>query len=164
MKKTKGAKIPLDELKKQYDPFRKKYKLPSFSELNEDFDIEKAQDKETEVLLREFRREITDKVAAFLRFFELFLNPQAAPLFVLGMIKNLTLHDKENIARIYKELVALEIEAVNLDIRYVEKHEALFIKDSFKRWQALKPDLQRICNSLRKMQVNKTKVKKSYYG
>ena len=164
MKKTTSIKISINELKKQYEPFRKKYKLPIFSQLNEDFDIEKGQDKETELLLREFRREITDKVAAFLRFFELFLNPQTAPLFVLGMLKNLNLHDKELIEKIYKELVALEIEAVNLDIKYIEKNEAIFIKDSFRRWQILKPDLQKICNSLRKMQIKKTKTKRSYFG
>jgi hypothetical protein len=162
--KKQGAKVSLEELKKQYSPFQKKYKLPDFSKLNEDFDIEKAQEKETEFLLREIRREITDKVAAFLRFFELFLNPQAAPLFVLGMLKNLNLHEKEIIGKIYKELVALEIEAVNLDIKYNEIDEARFIKGSFKKWQGMKPELERIGNSLRKIQTKEPKGKRSYFG
>lgn len=164
MKNKKSVKVSLDELKNQYEPLRKKYGLPVFEKLNEDFDIEKAQDKETNYLLREFRREVTDKVAAFLRFFELFLNPQAAPLFVLGMLKNLSLHEKDIIMKIYKELVALEIEAVNLDIKYSEKTEAEFIKYSFKRWQILKPELEKIGNGLKRMQVKPSKNKRSYFG
>ena len=164
MKQKKGTKVSLDELKKQYEPLRKKYKLPSFNELNEDFDIEKSQEKETNFLLREIRREVTDKVAAFLRFFELFLNPQAAPLFVLGMLKNLTLHEKEIIGALYKELVALEIEAVNLDIRYDEKNEAKFIKNTFMKWQKLKPELEKVGVALRKIQTKEPKGKRSYFG
>lgn len=164
MKKEDKGCISLDELMKKYAPFEKKYKLPSFGKLNEDFDVEKAQEKETQFVLREIRREVTDKVAAFLRFFELFLNPQAAPLFVLGMLKNLTLHEKDVIMKIYKELVALEIEAVNLDITYKEEEEARFIKETFKRWQILKPELEKIGKALSKMQVKPNKSKKSYFG
>ena len=39
--------MELKELKKDYESLRKKYKLPAFSELNVDFEIEKLTDRET---------------------------------------------------------------------------------------------------------------------
>ena len=43
----------LDELKKVYLEIQKKYSLPDFDKLNEDFNIEKLADVETEYLIRE---------------------------------------------------------------------------------------------------------------
>lgn len=60
--------ICLAYLKKQYEPLRKKYKLPSFDELNKEFEIEKIQEKETDFILREIRKGMGEKVGAFLRF------------------------------------------------------------------------------------------------
>ena len=155
----------LDILKKEYEKFYKKYKLPNFSELNQEFEIEKLQEKETEFLLREIRRAISDKIAAFLRFFELFLNPQAAPVFVLNMLKSLNNRDKELIEQIYHELVNYELTAINLDIVYDEKKEAGFIKDIYKKWQVLKQELQEFSKVIERMKIKEQDMKKkSYFG
>ena len=152
-------------LKKDYEKFYKKYKLPKFSELNQEFEIEKLQEKETDFLLREIRRVISDKVAAFLRFFELFLNPQAAPIFILAMLKSLTPRDKEIIEKIYHELVSFELTSLTLDIIYNEKKEADFIKDIYKRWQKLKIELQEFSKIMEKIKSKeKEKKRKTYFG
>jgi len=46
----------LDELKKNYAILQKKYNLPDYQELNEEFDVEKLQDLETDTLLRAVRK------------------------------------------------------------------------------------------------------------
>lgn len=155
----------LEKIKKQYEPFKRKYKLPEFSKLNEEFEIEKIQEKETDFILREIRRAISDKVAAFLRFFELFVNPQAAPVFVLTSLKNLTSKEKEIIERSYKELVELELAAVSLDISYNEAKEAQAILRAIKKWQELKPDLEEVTAAILRVQQKRgEKKEKSYFG
>lgn len=152
-------------LKKDYERFYKKYKLPKFSELNQEFEIEKLQEKETDFLLREIRRAISDKIAAFLRFFEMFLNPQAAPIFILAMLKSLSSQDKEIIEKIYRELVSFELTSLTLDIIYNEKKEADFIKDIYKRWQKLKIELQEFSKIMEKIKSKeKEKKRKTYFG
>lgn len=161
--KTKNAALEI--LKKQYEPLKKKYKLPEFSELNKEFEIEKIQEKETDFLLREIRRAISEKMAAFLKLFELFLNPQAAPLFILTSLKNLTLKEKEMIENIYKELVKLEIISINLDIEYNEKEEVKFIIEAMKKWKEIKLFAKEIVDFLIKFQNKNTEKKeKSYFG
>lgn len=155
----------LEKIKKQYEFLKKKYKLPEFSKLNEEFEIEKIQEKETDFILREIRRAISDKVAAFLRFFELFVNPQAAPVFVLISLKNLTSKEKEIIERTYKELVELELAAVGLDISYNEAKEAQSILRVLKKWQELKPELEEVTTAILKVQEKASEKKgKSYFG
>ena len=46
----------LEELKKKYEKLQKQYSLPSFEKLNEEFDIEKIAENETDFLLREVRK------------------------------------------------------------------------------------------------------------
>ena len=157
-------KDSLEKLKKEYEKLRKKYKLPSFQQLNEEFEIEKFQEKQTDFLLRNIRRTMTDKVAAFLHFFEMFLNPSAAPIFVLAVLKKLTAKDKGVIEGIYNQLVSLELRSLALDMAYDEKKECEFIKKSVKIWQELKPSLQEFSDLLIRIQPKQKEGRKNYFG
>ena len=154
----------LQEIKKRYAPLMNKYKLPSFSELNKEFEIEKIQEHETEFMLREVRKNVGEKIGAFLRFLETILNPVVAPVFILNSLKNLSNRDKELIKKNYEALVELEIKAISLDVEYDEKKEAEFIKEAYKKWQDAKPDVKEIINSLRTAQEFKEDKRKSYLG
>ncbi len=157
--------MKLDILKKEYKKYQKKYKLPDFSDLNQEFEIEKIQEKETEFLLREIRRAISDKIAAFLRFFELFLNPQAAPVFILAVIKTLNNQDKVVIEKIYHTLVNFELTSITLDINYNEKKEAEFIKYIFKKWRNLKDELNKFSKIIERIKIKEKKEnRKNYFG
>lgn len=155
----------LAKLKKEYVVFEKKYQLPKFSELNIEFEIEKLQENETDLLLREIRRTISDKTVAFMKFFEIFLNPQAAPLFMLSAIKSLNAADKIKIEKIYNKIVAIEIHAITLDVEYDERKEAEFIKNTYKNWKEMKEDLKIIEEILSRVNhETKSGTGKSYFG
>jgi len=156
-------KTSLEKLKKQYVPLQKKYKLPSFLELNKEFDIEKIQEHETDFLLREIRRTMGEKMSAFLRFFETILNPVMAPVFILTSLKNLNAYDKDLIEKKYKVLVSLELRSIGLDIENNEKKEAAFIQETLKKWKEMKQEIQQIIDDLTKIQAHSEK-KGSYFG
>ncbi|MFH1500942.1 MAG: hypothetical protein ABIE22_03275 [archaeon] len=155
----------LKELKKAYDILKQKYKLPSFKELNEEFDVERIAERETETLLREIRKVMMDKIITYLRFTELLLNPSAAPLFFLSLLKNLSSEERKVVEKTYTDLGKLEIDVLDLDITYSEKREAEFILYSFKEWQTIKKDLLKISTSLRKSWEKKSQKKdRNYLG
>ena len=157
--------VCLDDLKKEYEPLRKKYKLDDFSKLNENFEIEKIQERETEFLLREIRRAVSEKIAAFLRFFELFVSPQSSPVFVMTHLKNLSAKEKEIIEKMYLELVKIELTAVTLDIVYNEAKEAEFIKETTRKWYVMQPQIKSVANIILKVEPNVVEKKgKSYFG
>ncbi|MBU2523035.1 MAG: hypothetical protein KKE23_01955 [Nanoarchaeota archaeon] len=154
----------LNRLKKQYESLKKKYKLPEFSKLNEDFEIEKLQEHETDFLLREIRRTMVEKISVVLKFLEIMINPnEASPPFVFAMIKEMKPEMKKSVENMYKELSLVEISSITLDLDYGEKSEAKFIKEHTKKWEVTKKDLRSLIKSMDtiwKLESNK----KSYVG
>ncbi len=155
----------LEKLKQDYEKLRRKGKLPSFQLLNEEFEIERIAEHETDTLLREIRKAITEKTIAFLRFFELIINPSNAPFFLLSIIKHFSALDKKLVEKIYQQLCGFEIEAINLDFKYNEKAEAGFINDAVKKWRCMQDDLQEISKSMeRAWNASFEKKERSYFG
>ena len=146
MGKDKGQ--GLEKLKEEYAKIQKKHKLPSFQELNEDFHIEKVSEVETEILIREIRKYIGDKLANYMRFVEGLLNPVNVPMFIFSIIKLLDSEEKKKLSDIYKELMKSEVKFIELDLEFDEEKEAQFINDSFKFWQTVKEDMLKIMTKI----------------
>ena len=155
----------LGDMKKDFSVLQKKYKLPSFKDLNEEFDIEKAAEHETDCLMREIRKAVMDKVIAYLRFVEMLINPTSAPMFFFALVKCLTSTEKKKLEKIYEKLGGFEIDVIELDCRYVEKKEAEFIKKMFKEWQEVEREMLEIVGTLRTNWNQKIgKNEKGYLG
>jgi len=162
MTKEKGS---LDNFKKEYEKFRKKYNLPKFKYLNEDFDIARIAEVQTDTFLREIRKTIVDKILSYLRFLEFFLNPSQTQMFFFVLIKSMEGHDKKIIEELYGKLGRMEIEVIGLDNQYNEKDEAEFIKKTSKEWQDIKKQMERLIDSFKRSWKKKIgKKKESYFG
>jgi|SRR3989344_5075407 len=155
----------INKLKEEYEKLQKKNKLPTFKELNEDFHIDKIAEAETEILIREVRKFVGDKLANYMRFVENLINPVNAPMFVFSMIKLLDNDDKKKLSDIYKELVKIEIKFIEADLEFNEEKEADFIKNSYKFWQATKKDILGIMDKINKKWDDKSESNnKGYFG
>lgn len=152
---TKGVisieteKSDLEVLKEAYSELRDKYSLPSFEDLNADFQIEKIQDTETEVLIREIRKYVGDKFSSYFRFIETLIQPANAQMFVFMMLKHLDSTDNIKLQSIYKKLSKFELELIELDLVLDLDKEAVFIKDTFVAWQEIKFDLLDIIKKIK---------------
>ena len=155
----------LETLKQEYKKIQEKHNLPSFEELNEDFNIEKASEMKVELLIREIRRFIADKLSNYTRFIEAILNPVNVQMFVYSLIKSLETQEKEKLTEIYKKLSKNELKLIELDIIYSEEKEALFIRESYVMWQDMKKDLLDVIEKANKNWDNKSESKnKDYFG
>lgn len=154
-----------EDVLKEYDKFGKKYELPDFDSLAEDFDIEKIVEKPSTFLLREIRKAMNEKISVFLQLFETFMNPSSAPMFVFSLLKNVDNDGKEKIKEVYKKIAKIEIKVLKLDILYDEKNEAGFIKDSFEKWQEIKKDVLPLFEKIEKdFDVSNVINKRGYFG
>ncbi len=155
----------LEKLKKEYEKMRKKYALPSFEEMNNDFEIEKLQERETETLLREIRRAMIEKNLAYLRFLEMFMNPSNAPMFFLVLVKNFDNNEKKLAEELYIKLGKFEIMSIALDNVFDEKKDAEFINQFYNEWQDIKGKFSRILQGVEKSWEKKTERReKGYLG
>ena len=157
--------MSLQELKKQYEKLKKKYNLPTFSELNEDFEIEKLQERDTDTLSREIRRAMADRNLVYLRFVEMFQNPSQAPMFFLALVKGFDLDNKQLLDELYLDLGKFELKSIGLDNEYDEKKDVEFIKKFYKEWQQVKEKFGKFLKALEKSWEKKVEKKeKGYLG
>ncbi|MEK6848887.1 MAG: hypothetical protein AABX65_04635 [Nanoarchaeota archaeon] len=152
-----------EENKKNYIGLQKKYALLSYILLHEDFDIEKIMHEKHDTLLREIRKVMVDKVVSYLRFVEMLLNPQTAPLFFLMIVKHLEGADRKNLEEIYHELGKIELDVLGVDIEYSENSEAVFIKRVSSEWPEVKKKVKLLSNTLQSAWEKKIEKKERGY-
>ena len=153
----------LEKLKKDYEFLRKKHSLPDFKGMNEDFELEKLQEKETDMLAREIRRCMIDRDLSYLRFIEMFLNPANAPMFFLALIKNVDASTKKTLNDLYLKLGKFEIDAIALDNIHDEKKEIEFVKRFHKEWQTVKIKFDGVMKALEKAWEREVEKKERGY-
>lgn len=160
-------KTQLELLKESYEVLKKEYSLPEFEEMNKDFSIEKINEEETDNLIREIRRYVSEKINGYLRLTETLLHPNNAQMFVFTMIKSISKADNQKLQNIYKRLAAKEIDLIELDLEFNFKKEIEFINSSFKVWQEVKKDLLKLIVKIKKewevASKNKSKDR-DYFG
>ena len=139
----------LEKLKENYLKIQKEHDLPSFEDLNKDFHIEKIAELESELLIREVRRLVGDKMVNYMRFIENLLNPVNVPMFIFSIVKALSTEDKKKLSEMYGDLVKMEIVFIELDLEFSEEKESKFIKDSYKSWQKIKKDLLKVLDNVK---------------
>jgi hypothetical protein len=155
----------LKKFKEEYSKIQKKYNLPDFKKLNEDFQIEKAAEIKTDYLLREVRKFMADKLSNYLRFVEMLLNPVNVPMFIFYFVKSVNADDKKKLSESYKKLAKIEINLIEADVIFSEQKEAEFIKESYKTWQEVKKDIMKIIDSVKINWDNDIKPNdKGYFG
>ena len=132
-RESRESYTDIKELKKKYGLLKNKYPLPSFKELDEEFDILKA-DSDSETLLREIRKVMILKFSAILNFVELLLNPTSGSMFYMFLVRGINGIDKKIMDELFEKLGEIELASFRLDINYSEKNEADFIKSEFASW------------------------------
>jgi hypothetical protein len=155
----------LIKLKEIYRKLKIKYNLPLFEKMNEDFQIEKIAESETEFILKETRRYITDKFFSYLRFLESILTPSNVPMFVFAITKTLGVKEREKLIELYKKIAKIEVDVIGLDLEYSEEKEAEAVKKYYDLWQNIKKELLEIVDVIKKNWDNKLEDNgKGYFG
>lgn len=148
-----------------YNELAEKHDLPKFEKIAEDFDIEKIPDKESIFLVREVRRIMNEKIAAYIHLFETLINPTSPPIFVFSILRNVSTSDKDTIKKIYKTLSRTQIEVMKLDTIYKEEDEIKFINETFTIWQKLKPTIYKLIERFESsFNEDDSSKKRSYFG
>lgn len=155
--------MKINELKNFYAEYQKKYNLPSFKELNNNFEIEKIE-RESEILLRIVRVVIMEKVIATERFIESILLPGNAPRSLYAYTSTMNEEDKKTLDKIHNSFSQLTLQALELDVEYNEKKEAEIIKKIFTTWSVAKQGLYPILEKMTKPIKQDSKKEKTYFG
>ncbi|MAG38183.1 hypothetical protein CMI45_02245 [Candidatus Pacearchaeota archaeon] len=154
--------IEFKELEEEYAKYEKKYKLPSFKELNNDFEIDKL-DKISGNFVKSIRKTMMDKIVNTLGFLEMMLNPMNAPRMYAVYLNTMGQDDRNKINKMYGVLAGLIVDSLDLEIEYDEKEESEVIKKIFGSWKDIKGDLKQILKNMRNPKEFQKK-EKNYFG
>jgi hypothetical protein len=155
--------MELEQLKREYSLYEKKHKLPSFKELNENFEIEKIE-RQSELLLRIIRVIMMEKVIATQRFIESLMNPANAPRILYKYLKSMSQEDTKNLEAVHDKFAFLTLKVLSLDVEYKEDKEAEMIKEIQTTWEGTKKSLHEIIKSVQNPKEQQARKEKSYFG
>ena len=158
--------LDLKEFEKEYTKLAKKYSLPSFKALNEDFEIDKIE-RETFCILRLVRKVMMEKIVNSLNFLEMLINPINVPRIYMAYVRSMTPEDRRAIEKIYGTLGALSVASLELEVDYTEKREAEMIKQIYKSWNEFRPAFREVIKHMQKPNGDNgtgKKDSKSYFG
>ncbi len=133
-------------IRNKYEALRKKYKLPGFDELDSEFEIGVIEAESG--LLREIRKQISEKVSDVNSLFQTILQPDTN-LVDLYESRVFDEPEKRRLFELFKRLMVVDRTLMELAIENDEKLDAAFIKSFAAEWKKTKPELLRFVRKLR---------------
>lgn len=159
------SKDDLFDLEKEYNNLKKKYKLPDFEKLNNEFELSSYKDIDPKFLLRNIRKRIIEKVASIVRFLEEILHPSGQSIVIMNEIKFFDENKLNGINSLLKRFMLIARQSLVLDTGLNESENADFITAVLKEWPDLKKELRIIAIVLRDSWKEEEKTDtESYFG
>jgi hypothetical protein len=150
------------DIKVMYEKLKTKYHLPSFQDLEENFDISLVEDNN---ILRGVRKKMSEKLENYAKMLEEYIQPESS---FSGMyeVKDFTENNRKNIMILFKKMMVFYKEAVKLNLNFGEERDAEFIKSLFASWPQFKKEIAVIIDITKESWNSKDEVEEysSYMG
>lgn len=128
-----------NKIGEKYNELKKKYKLPDFGEMDQEFEASSLDD--TNFLLREIARRIAEKFDFYTTMIEEILQPDASNLYALHETRDFSEEEKNQMYDLYRRLMVLNRQSIFISLENDEKNEAEFIGLALSEWKNLKKDI-----------------------
>lgn len=138
------------KVKEEYKKLREKYRLPSFEELNYEFDIGVLDIDKIPSLSKGILRVICNKMGLFLNFVEPVISPNPQGLHGYIEIQNTTNDEKKEIFEFYKDLSKKYHKSYSIELVGEEKEIIEEIKNVLKYWDKIRIKFKKISNMINK--------------
>ncbi len=154
----------MSNIKDKYNILKKKYSLPEYEQLNQDFDLEDIN-AETELILSKIRLKIYEKMDFYAKLFESMLQPESSlvDLYEAHYIED----DVKNSAySLFKRIIHVLRSSNLVSVNNKEEDNAKFIKDAFQDWNSIKDDVKYHIKRLISLWEKETDIKEdlNYFG
>ncbi|MBS3176927.1 hypothetical protein J4457_06870 [Candidatus Woesearchaeota archaeon] len=138
------SEIPVEEL---YDKIKKKFSLPDFGPLDNEFEISTIEDEK--FLLRQVAKKISERLQNFQNIFADVLNPDINSLAVLHESKFFDDVVKEKLFIAYQKLMLLQRKFLEADVLLDDKNTAKLINDAWIQYPSIKQETKLLVEQLK---------------
>ncbi len=129
--------MSIQELRKEYEKIKAKYKLPSFDYLDEEFEISTIKIEEQAKLIKAVLRAIANKISVFMSVLESVIDPSHQTMHDLIEKSNITDEEKQKMFALYKTLGKLYHESFLVFLQD-EKEITHYISMLVREWPKIK--------------------------
>ncbi len=150
-------------MKDKYEKLRKKHGLPSLGEMDAAFEVGSIE-KDANVL-REIAKRIYDKVDSYTQVFESLIHPDSR-FSVMLEASLITPKERPVLNQLYNKGMRITREALELGVDYNEEKAVRLIKNSYKEWNSMKPEMISIIGKMKKAWSEQVKIEedRGYFG
>lgn len=139
------------DIAENYKKLEKKYSLPSFKDLDEEYEILGIQKnlQDPNLLLKFIRRRINEKLTFFVQILETILSPNPNSIINITESKFFHEEDREKIINVLKILMYFERYSIFLDVTSTDKENAKFINEVWEEWPTFKKKIEFYAKTLK---------------
>ncbi|MBS3144949.1 hypothetical protein J4208_05190 [Candidatus Woesearchaeota archaeon] len=132
--------MDIKDLPKAYEALQKKYTLPAYHDLNNEFELLyiSASLVSLDFPLRFIRRRMADRIGNAVNYLQALLQPNPGSLVLMRESSFFSSDEKLKIGDLLQQMIALERTSFVLDLQGDEKQDAHYIHETFKQWISLK--------------------------
>ena len=154
----------MNEVEKEYIKLSKKYNLPNFKEINEEFEIGDLEN--ASFLLRNILRKIAEKLEFYSTLINDVMQPDTSSLSGMHETRFLSESDKNNMYALFKKIMKSYRNIIKLVLENNEKNQAEFIRNFFSEWFEIKKQLINYLGKMKDSWEKETTVKEDleYFG
>jgi len=151
-------------VREEYEKLRKKYTLPEYDLLNEEFDISSIE--EDGIVLRVLRRKMLERLDFFLEPLEIILQPDPNSLANLNEARYFSEDKRKKVYELFKKLMAFKRKSFEVDLLAVEEEEVSFVNQTFNEWTSVKKEILPFLKELTKCWREETgkEIEPEYLG
>ena len=139
--------MPTKDIENQYNELRKKYALPEFKDINDEFEISDLE--ETTFLLRAIIRRIAERFDFYTTMLEEVLQPDTSNLYAMHETRFFDENEKKRMYDLYSRLMNFNRQSIEVTLEHKEKNEVGFINNVFNEWDELKQELLGFINKMK---------------
>ena len=145
-----------NNIKKDYEGLAKKYNLPSFDSLNNEFEIITIEKED--FLLREIRRKIDEKIELYIKFLESLLQPDTVSLSDIYEYRFFDDKERHDIFELFRKLMFFSRYSIETSITEDNKKSAEFINRLWEEWEDLKNKFSSLVKKTKEDWLNEAKI------
>ncbi len=152
----------MENFKEKYKILREKYNLPSYEELDKNFEILNSKPVvEVSFPLAVVRRRMCEKLSWISSGIQNIIQPNPSSLVCIEESSFFTKEEKkERLIKLLKELMYLIRKSIDLDIDNSEEKDAEYISETFNKWNELKHKIKEFSKKMKDGWKKEVKVSK----
>ena len=137
----------VNEIEKEYNKLSKKFKLPKFKEIDQEFEISNLENER--FLLRDILRRVLERLEFYTEIIGNLVHPDASSLSSMYEIRYLSEDEKNDMYDTFKKMMKAHRSIIEVLLNNDEKQQAKFLNDVIKEWMELKKDLVKYIGKLK---------------